>query len=257
MQNRQRNRGAFRRKAFDNLVFGRQPVLELLAGDKTIDKILIQQSAQKEFIAEIRAKAREKEIPIQFVPVEKLNTLTGGNHQGVIAFTTEIHFEKTEDVIPFLIGEGKVPLLLILDNITDVRNFGAIARTAYAAGVDALIIPASHAAPVNSEAIKASAGALQNISVCREQNLLSVLEYLHLNGIQIFGADANAEHFIYDADFTVPSAIILGSEDKGISGELRRYIDTTIKIPIVNSFDSYNVSVAAGMILYEVMKQRG
>ncbi|MFI5172978.1 MAG: TrmH family RNA methyltransferase, partial [Chitinophagales bacterium] len=148
------------RRKFNNLVFGRQPVMELLESDKTIDKILLQQSAQGEIIPLIKKKAAEKEIPLQYVPVEKLNVLTGGNHQGVIAFIASIEFQSIENILPFIIEKGEVPLLLILDGITDIRNFGAIARTAYASGVHAIIIPVNSAAPVNEDAIKTSAGAL-------------------------------------------------------------------------------------------------
>jgi len=244
------------RKKFDNLVFGRQPVAELLNSDKTVDKILLQQSASGDIIPMIKQKAVEKVIPLQYVPVEKLNALTGGNHQGVIAFTAAISFQSIEDVLPFVIEKGETPLILILDGITDVRNFGAIARTAWASGVHAIVIPAHNAAPVNSDAIKASAGALQQIPVCREKNYEAVLKYLQLNGLQIIGADANAAKFIYDTDLNIPTAIIMGSEDEGISHISRKYITSTVKIPLRNNFDSFNVSVAAGMILYEVMRQR-
>ncbi len=244
------------RKKFDNLVFGRQPVAELLNSDKTVDKILLQQSASGDIIPMIKQKAAEKVIPLQYVPVEKLNALTGGNHQGVIAFTAAITFQSIEDVLPFVIEKGETPLILILDGITDVRNFGAIARTAWASGVHAIVIPASSAAPVNSDAIKTSAGALQQIPVCREKNYEAVLKYLQLNGLQIIGADANAAKFIYDTDLAIPTAIIMGSEDEGISYISRKYITSTVKIPLRNNFDSFNVSVAAGMILYEVMRQR-
>lgn len=244
------------RKKFDNLVFGRQPVAELLNSDKTVDKILLQNSAQGDIVPLIKQKAMEKAIPLQYVPIEKLNALTGGNHQGVIAFTAAISFQKIDDILPFIIERGETPLLLILDGITDVRNFGAIARTAWASGVHAIIIPAHSAAPVNSDAIKTSAGALQQIPVCREKNYELVLKYLQLNGMQIIGADSNAGKFIFDTDLTVPTAIIMGSEDEGISALSRKYLTNTVKIPLQNNFDSYNVSVAAGMILYEVMRQR-
>jgi 23S rRNA (guanosine2251-2'-O)-methyltransferase len=255
MQDNQ-NRTFKKRKAFDNLVFGRQPVIELLDGEKTIDKILIQKSGKGEHITEIRNKAQLKEIPVQFVPDEKLTALTGGNHQGVIAFTTEISFQKIEQLLPFIIEKGEVPLIIILDSITDVRNFGAIARTAYAAGAHCLIIGTSNAAPVNAEAIKASAGALQLIPVCREKSLSAALDFLQLNGMCILGADINATDYLFNADMKNPTAVILGSEDEGISSNLRKYLSQTIKIPMHHSFDSYNVSVAAGMFLYEAMKQR-
>lgn len=244
------------RRKFDNLIFGRQPVIELLEGDKTVDKILLQKSASGDIIPIIKKKAAEKEIPVQYVPIEKLNALTGGNHQGVIAFISAIEFQTIENILPFIIENGETPLLLILDGITDVRNFGAIARTAYASGVHAIIIPVSSAAPVNEDAIKTSAGALTKIPVCREKNLANTLNYLQLNGIQIIGTDSNAEKFVYAIDLTIPTAIIMGAEDIGISSTARKFISENIKLPMQVDFDSYNVSVAAGMVLYEVMRQR-
>ena len=248
--------GNFKRKKFDNLVFGRQPVVELLMRESPVDKILLTKTAQGDIIPQIKHLAGEKQVPVQYVPVEKLNQLTGGNHQGVIAFTAAVAFQKIDDILPFIIEKGEVPLILILDGITDVRNFGAIARTAYAGGVHAIIIPAHHAAPVNSDAMKTSAGALAEIPICREKNYELVLKYLKLNGLHIIGADAHADKFIYNSDLSVPTAIIMGSEDEGISAISRKHLSETVKIPMQNSFDSYNVSVAAGMIIYEVMRQR-
>lgn len=246
----------YKRKKFDNLVFGRQPVLELLQSDKPVDKVIIQNGIDADIISEIKRSAQQKNVPVKFVPQEKLNTLTGGIHQGVIAFISETDFAALEDVLPHIIEQGRTPLFILLDGITDVRNFGAIARTAYAAGADAIIISGNDAAPVNAEAMKTSAGALAKIAVCRESNLQSALDYLKLNGILILGTDGNADKFSYEADLTPPLAIIMGSEDTGISGPVRRYLDVTIKLPMHNTFDSYNVSVAAGMVLYEVMRQR-
>ncbi|MFI5172382.1 MAG: 23S rRNA (guanosine(2251)-2'-O)-methyltransferase RlmB, partial [Chitinophagales bacterium] len=220
------------------------------------DKILLQQSAQGEIIPLIKKKAAEKEIPLQYVPVEKLNVLTGGNHQGVIAFIASIEFQSIENILPFIIERGEVPLLLILDGITDIRNFGAIARTAYASGVHAIIIPVNSAAPVNEDAIKTSAGALTKIPVCREKNLSAILDYLKLNGIQIIGTDSNGDKFVHETDLTLPTAIIMGAEDTGISSGARKFISENVKLPMQHNFDSYNVSVAAGMFLYEVMRQR-
>ncbi len=246
-----------KRKKYDNLVFGRQPIIELLESDQTVDKIYLLHTAQGDVIPAIKRKAAEKEIPIQYVPVEKLNALTGGNHQGVIAFTSEIDFLKIEQLLPHIIESGETPLILILDGITDVRNFGAIARTAYASGVHGIVIPSDHSAPVNGDAIKTSAGALQHIPVCREKNYEAVLKYLKLNGIQLLGSDTHADQLIGECDLTIPTAIIMGSEDEGISAISRKYLTTTIRIPMYHSFDSYNVSVATGMILYEAMKQKG
>ena len=245
-----------KRKKFDNLIFGKQPVLELLKTDKTVDKILIQAGSESDAIFEIRKIASQKNIPLKYVPVEKLNTLTGGIHQGIIAFTSEIQFQKTADVLQYVIEQGSTPFFLLLDGITDVRNFGAIARTAYAAGVHALIIATNDAAPINEEAMKTSAGALHHLAVCREKNIVEIIRYLKLNGLQILGADAHANMFLDEADLKIPLCIVMGSEDEGIQNQIKNILDYSIKIPMNQQFDSYNVSVAAGMILYETMRQR-
>ncbi|MEZ5014853.1 MAG: 23S rRNA (guanosine(2251)-2'-O)-methyltransferase RlmB [Chitinophagales bacterium] len=253
----ERNKGGhFKRKKFDNIVFGRQPVVELLQSDKEVDTLYIQQGATGVIIQEMIRLAQSRHIPVKQVPAEKLSRFTGGNHQGVIAFTTDIAFEHIEDVLPFIIEKGEVPLLLILDGITDVGNFGAIARTAYGAGVHAIVIMAQHAAPVNGDAIKASAGALNNMTICREKNLDQVLQFLILNGMQIIGLDAQATTPVFQVDLTLPTALVMGSEDTGISSSARKFISHTVHIPMQNAFDSYNVSVATGMVLYEVMRQR-
>ncbi|MFN0275995.1 MAG: 23S rRNA (guanosine(2251)-2'-O)-methyltransferase RlmB [Chitinophagales bacterium] len=253
---RQSENKFYHRKKFDNLVFGRQPVLELLNSERPVDKIILQNGIAADVISEIKKLAYQKNIPVKNVPVEKLNTLTGGVHQGIIAFTSEIEFENIEDVLPHVIEQGKTPLLLVLDGITDVRNFGAIARTAYAAGADAILISTHDAAPANAEAMKASAGALAKITVCREKDFHHTFEFLQLNGLQIIGTDSNAETVCSAADFTVPVAIVLGSEEDGINSNLRKYISINIQLPMLRKFDSYNVSVSAGMVLYEVMRQR-
>lgn len=237
-------------------MYGRQPVLELLDTEASVDKIFMQQNAHGEILLQIMHKAGEKGIPVQKVPQEKLSALTGGNHQGVIAMTTEVHFYTLEQMLPFLVEAGKTPLFLILDGITDVRNFGAIARTAHGAGVDAIIIPFSHSAPLNADAVKTSAGTLRKIPLCRERNMQEALAYLSLNGIRIFGADAHADLRLRDADLSVPLALVIGSEESGISGTVRKHLDATLRIPISEDLDSYNVSVSAGMLLYEVMRQR-
>lgn len=255
MKNLQEHRDN-KRKAYDNIVFGRQPVIELLQAGKPIDKILLQQSAHGDIVQEIRRIAKENDVPVKTVPEEKLRKITGGNHQGVIAFTAEIEFQKIENILPMIIERGETPLLMILDGITDVRNFGAIARTAFACGVHALIIPFTDTAPVNAEAIKSSAGALHNIAVCREKNLQAVVDFLELNGIALIGTDSNAEKKIFQMDLSIPLAFVLGSEDAGMSYVIRKRLTAAVSIPVMHQFDSYNVSVAAGMVLYETMRQR-
>ncbi|HAE13915.1 MAG: 23S rRNA (guanosine(2251)-2'-O)-methyltransferase RlmB [Chitinophagales bacterium] len=253
--NRQPHRHA-KRRAHDNLVFGRQPVAELLQGDKEVDSILIQTGAQGDVLKQIRQLAVMKGVPVKSVPVEKLNRLTGGNHQGVIAFTAAISYVSIADLLPLIIESGEVPLIIVLDGITDVGNFGAIARTAWAAGAHALVIAGTGAAPVNADAMKASAGALQEIPVCREAILATALETIQLHGLAIYGADAHASAIPATTDLSIPCAIVMGSEDRGISSEARAMLTETVSIPMARDFDSYNVSVAAGMLLYEAMKQR-
>jgi 23S rRNA (guanosine2251-2'-O)-methyltransferase len=199
--------------------------------------------------------AQQNEIPVQFVPIEKLNQF-GSAHQGIAAVVSPISFYKTEDILSQVYERGEDPLFIVCDGITDVRNFGAIARTAHAAGVHAIIIPQTETASINAEAVKASAGALLKIPVCREKNLVQAVKNLKLNGIHILVAEAVGSKFIFEADLKIPSAIILGSEGEGVSKEFLKLADELVKIPMMNDFNSYNVSVAAGMILYEVMKQR-
>lgn len=240
----------------DTLIYGRHPVLEAIDAGKNLEKIFLQNSIEKDFQKTILQLSREKNIPVQFVPIEKLNRLTKGNHQGIVVFLSLIDSYKLEDVLPHIYEKGETPLFLLLDNITDVRNFGAIARTAEGAGVHALIIAEKGNAQINSEAIKTSAGALNKIMVCREKNLLQAINFLKLNGIQIIATDATAEKMVYNCDFKIPTAIILGSEGTGILPEFLRKTDVIAKIPMAGTMESFNVSVACGMILYEAMKQK-
>lgn len=256
MRNQPPRQRGNKRKAYDNIAFGRQPVIELLQAARPIDKILIQQGAHGEAVQTIRHLAKVMEVPVKTVPEEKLKSITGGIHQGVVAFTSPVAFQRIETLLPFIIETGATPLLFVLDGITDVRNFGAIARTAYASGVHALIIPYSDTAPVNAESVKASAGALYQIPVCREKNLEAVADFLELNGIALIGTDAKAKQRVYDLDLTAPLAFVMGSEDTGIRHVLRKRLTHTASIPVMHSFDSYNVSVAAGIVLYECMRQR-
>ncbi len=237
------------------VIRGIHAVEEAFSGDKTIEKLLILKGFRNEGVTALVRLAQQREIPLQYVPEEKLHQL-GAAHQGIAAIISAVTFYNAEDIIALAYDRGQIPLLIICDGITDVRNFGAIARTAYAAGVHAIIIPQTETASINADAVKASAGALMKIPICREKNLLQLLRRLKLHGIQILAAEGTASKFIYEADLNVPSAIILGSEGEGISKELLKVADEIVKLPMSASFDSYNVSVAAGMMLYEVMKQR-
>ncbi|MBA5629380.1 23S rRNA (guanosine(2251)-2'-O)-methyltransferase RlmB [Moheibacter lacus] len=237
-------------------IFGLRPVIEAIEAGKTIDKLFVQKGLQGEIFSELRKLISLYEIPTQYVPVEKLNRLTRKNHQGVFAFLSPIEFDSIENVLPQIYEQGKTPFLLILDRVSDVRNFGAIARTAECVGVDAIIIPQKGSASVNADAVKTSTGALYNIPVCKEPNLRKVFQYLKQSGIQIVSATEKASDFIYDADYTVPTAIVMGSEEDGISDDLIKISDHIVKLPMFGKTSSLNVSVACGVFLYEVVRQR-
>lgn len=239
-----------------SLIIGRQPLLEAIEAGRAIDKILLQKNVSGESIGKLRSLAREKQIPIQIVPVEKLNTLTRGNHQGVVAWAAIIKYIDLQQAIDQVVSGGESPLFLLLDGITDVRNIGAIARTAVCCGAQALIIPDKGVAPLQEEALKASAGALEKINICRVNSLMKAVDTLHLNGIKVYAADMAANDNVFDMSFNEPACIVMGSEDKGIYPALLKICDEAFRIPMPGKFESLNVSVAAGMILYECMKQR-
>ena len=239
-----------------HLIFGIRAVIEAIEADKAIDKILLQKGLSNELFNQLRQALRGKDIPYQFVPPEKIRKITDKNHQGVIAYLAEVTYYETEDLLQEVFEQGKNPLVLILDRITDVRNFGAIARSAECAGVDFIIIPSRGAAQINADAIKTSAGALHRIKVCREDNLKNTIDYLKEYNLQIVACHEKTDKMVYDADFKQPTAIIMGSEENGISGEYLKRSQVQVKIPMAGTIASLNVSVATGIILYEVMKQR-
>lgn len=240
----------------ENLIFGMRAVIEALHAGKEIEKILLQKGLSNELYNQLRQALKGQTIPIQFVPPEKLKRITDKNHQGVVAYLTEITYYTTEDLLTRIFDKGRIPLVLILDRITDVRNFGAISRSAECAGVDFIIIPSRGAAQINGDAIKTSAGALHRLPVCREDNLKNTIEYLKESGLQIVACHEKTENLIYDADFKKPTAIIMGSEENGISGEYVKRSDMQVKIPMPGTISSLNVSVATGIILFEAVKQR-
>jgi len=240
----------------DNLIFGIRAVIEAINADKNIDKILLQKGLSNELFNQLRQALRGKEIPYQFVPPEKLKRLTDKNHQGVIAYVAEVVYYDLEDVLAQTYEKGKTPLILILDRVTDVRNFGAIARSAECAGVDAIVIPSRGAAQINGDAIKTSAGALHRLPVCREENLKQTIETLKESGLQIVACHEKTDKLIYDVDLKQPTAIIMGSEEDGISGEYLKRSDVQVKIPMAGNIASLNVSVATGIILFEAVHQR-
>lgn len=237
------------------IIYGLHPVEEALNAGKTIERIFIQKGPGKDGIKHILNMAREQEVPVLFVPVEKLNRMHR-NHQGIAAVVSPVQFFKIDDILAQVYTQGELPLLIIADRITDVRNFGAIARTAMCSGVHALIIPQTETAALNAEAVKSSAGALNKIPVCREKSLVQLVKQLRLHGLQVIAAEMQGSKFIFEVDLKIPTAIMLGSEGEGVSTELLRAADEIVKIPMSGKFESLNVSVAAGMILYEAMKQR-
>ena len=240
-----------------NYIFGIRAIIEAVEAGKTIDKLFIQKGLHNDLFAELWKLVREKRINYKHVPLEKINRLTRKNHQGVFAFISPIDFHNIEDVIPKLYEEGKNPLILVLDRITDVRNFGAIARTAECAGVDTILIPEQNSAAINGDAIKTSAGALHKVTVCRTWNLKLALQFMKDSGIQLIGCTEKTQDTMYKPDYTSPSAIIMGSEEDGVSPEFLKMCDARAKIPMNGKIASLNVSVATGVILYEALRQRG
>jgi 23S rRNA (guanosine2251-2'-O)-methyltransferase len=239
-----------------DLIFGTRPVIEALNSGKEIEKVLIQSDIKSENRNELRRLLNERKIPFQFVPLEKLNRTTNKNHQGVIGFVSPIVFNTIEDILPEIFEKGKMPLLLILDRVTDVRNFGAMSRTAECAGVNAIIIPTRGSAQINADALKTSAGALFKIPVCRSENLKTTIDYLKESGLSIVACTEKTDAVYDEINYTQPVAIIMGSEEDGISGEYLKRSDFRAKIPLLGSIESLNVSVAAGIILFEAVRQR-
>ncbi len=221
-----------------------------------LDRIYLDNRALGQDIAAVKKLAAQNAVPINYVPVAKLNGFNITGHGGVVAQIAKVHYQDLQDVISFVTESGEPPLFLILDGITDIRNIGGIARTALCTGVHAIIIPDKGVGALNEDAILTSAGALEKIAVCRVNSLMKAIDELHLNGIRVFAADMKAERNIADADFSIPAAIVMGSEEKGIYPAVMKICDEKIKIPMKGEFESLNVSVATGMILYEAMKQR-
>lgn len=240
----------------DSFLYGTRPVIEAIKAGKEIDKVFIQKGLRGDVYLELMDLIKEYNVPFQYVPIEKLNKLTMKNHQGVACFVSIISYTPIENIIPMVFEKGETPLVLILDRITDVRNFGAIARTAECAGIDAIIIPSRGGAQINSDAIKTSAGALNNIAVCRSENLKQTIDYLKKSGLQIIAATEKAGDYHFKIDYNPPTAIIMGSEEDGISPEYLRLADYKVSIPVLGEIESLNVSVACGVLVYEAVKQR-
>lgn len=240
----------------NQMIFGIRAVIEAVESGKDLESLYIQKGIQGDLLKELRRIIDKHELKYQYVPVEKLNRLTTKNHQGVVAFISPISFHQVEDLIPFIYEKGETPLLLVLDRITDVRNFGAIARSAECAGVHGIVVPMKESAAINADAIKTSAGALFKIPVCRVHSLKKAVEYMQESGLQVIGCSEKNDQSLYDSDFKIPTAIVMGSEEDGISNEVMRIVDRYAKIPLMGEIESLNVSVAAGVILYECVRQR-
>ena len=235
-------------------LFGLRPIIEAIKDGKGFEKVFIKQGIHGDLAVELRNLMIEAKIHFQYVPIEKLNKLTRKNHQGAVGFTSLIDYYKIEDVLPLIYEEGNDPFLLVLDRITDVRNFGAIARTASCAGVDAIIVPTRESALINEDAMKTSAGALNYIKVCKVDNLKSTVKFLKESGLKLIGASEKANIDYDKVDYAGPKAIVMGSEEDGISPDILKELHDLIKIPLKGDIESLNVSVATGIILFESIK---
>ena len=238
------------------VVFGIRAVIEAIESGKQVDKVLMKKDLGGELARELLSVTREYNVPVQRVPVERINKVTRKNHQGVIAFMAAVDYYHVDDIVPALYDEGINPLVVVLDGVTDVRNFGAIARTCECAGVNCIVIPERNSVSVNADAVKTSAGALNYLPVCRERNLVKSVQYLRDSGFKVMGASGKTDLNYTKADFTGPVAIVLGAEDTGISTDVLKLCDTLVAIPEFGQINSLNVSVAGGIMIYEVVRQR-
>lgn len=239
-----------------DMIYGTRAVMEAIRAGKQIEKIMIQSGLTNDLIKELIYTAKENQVAYTFVPAEKLKRMSAKNHQGVICLLSSVTYVPLQNVIDKAYQEGREPLLIILDRVTDVRNFGAIARTAECAGVDAIIIPEKGSAPITSDAMKTSAGALNYLSVCREKEIKKTIKFLHDNGIKVIACTEKTQKTVYDTDVAGPVALIMGSEEDGISNELLREADELVSIPMKGKIGSLNVSVATGIALYEIVRSR-
>jgi len=239
-----------------SLIIGREAVRLALESGQQLDRIYLQNTLHGKAIEEVKTLALQYNVPVSKVPVEKLDGFNITGHGGIVGQIARVHYLDLQEVISFIVEKGETPLFLILDGITDIRNIGGIARTAYCCGVHALIIPDKGVGALNEDAVLTSAGALEKIPICRVNSLMKAVDELHLNGIKVFASQMTASKNIFDVDFKEPSAIIMGSEEKGIYTALIKVADEKFKIPMTGDFESLNVGVATGMILYEIMRQR-
>lgn len=240
-----------------DIIYGIRAVIEAVKSGQHLERVFIQKNLKGDLYKELMLELHQSSSPISKVPIERINKFTKKNHQGVVALISPIQYHSLEHLIPELFEQGKNPLLLILDEITDVRNFGAIARTAECLGVHGIIIPIRGGAQVNEDAVKTSAGAFNYLPVCRENNLIDAARFLQESGISLIACSEKTNNSLKDIDFTLPTAIIMGSEERGISPTLMELASDIAKVPMSGNIESLNVSVATGMALYEVARQRG
>ena len=238
------------------LIAGISAVIDAMHAGQQLERIYLLATIKSPEAETLKHVAEKSGIPVNKVPFEKLRNFNLENHHGCIAVKSKIQYQELQDVISLIVENGEIPLLLMLDGITDIRNIGALSRTAFCCGVHAIVIPEKGVGALNEDAIATSAGALENIAVCRVKSLMNAIDEMHLNGIKVFASEMTADTIIFNIDFKEPCAIIMGSEDKGIQPVLYKACDDRFKIPMQKGFESLNVSVAAGMILYEAMKQR-
>ena len=240
----------------NTLVVGREAVKKALLQGQQLEKIFVQANAKGDWVDEIKALAASQMTPVSKVPVEKLNNLNVSNHEGCVAQISKIQYQELQSVISFVVENGETALFVMLDGITDIRNIGAIARSAYAMGAQAIIIPEKGVGALNEDAILTSAGALELLNICRVPSLMKAVDEMHLNGIKVYASEMTASKQIAECDFREPCAIVLGGEEHGIYPALMKICDEKMAIPMPGKFESLNVSVAAGIILYEAAKQR-
>ena len=241
--------------ANSNMIFGIHPLLEALEAGREIDKVMMRRGLRTEESARILALSRERSVPVQFVPEERLGRLTQRQHQGVIAFISEIEYTPLEELVARVYEEGRAPFIVLLDGLTDVRNFGAIARTAECAGVDALVIPERGSVSVTADAVKTSAGALHRIPVCRVSSIAAAVGLLQSSGVRVVAASEKAEERYTETALQLPLGLVMGAEDHGVSTDVLRMADSITRIPQVGAIGSLNVSVAAGILIYEAVRQ--
>ncbi|MBN2348041.1 MAG: 23S rRNA (guanosine(2251)-2'-O)-methyltransferase RlmB [Bacteroidales bacterium] len=243
-------------KSQSEIIFGLHPIMEAIKSGKELEKVYLKTGLKGPLSSELIQMLGQARTPYQWVPVERLNRFTRKNHQGAVALLSLIEFKDIEEIVTATFEAGKNPFIVVLDEVTDIRNFGAIARTAECAGADAIVIPEKGAAQINADAIKTSAGALHHIPVCRVKNINQTIRFFKNSGLRVYAATEKASEDYYFADYTVPLALVMGAEDRGISDEILNIADTLVKIPVKGAVNSLNVSVAAGVFIFEILRQR-